>query len=171
MDAMRTRVDQFVRIGDTPPEITDTHLEEIAQVRSWSAEHLASARQALQKDQLDWDKMLEDVGELEDFMAGFNYWPDAFEFILDASCEWAYIINLDTEKLEMYTHHYSAPGHESTSYPKRKPVGRYSGLQVVDEGESPSRGATLLSEIPLQDLKDLPMYALISYADRIHRQH
>jgi len=52
----------------------------------------------------DWYCLLRNSqGDLSVYTKGLNYMIDGHEFLADSLfCEWAYIINLDTEELEIY---------------------------------------------------------------------
>lgn len=173
---MRTRVDQFIKLDENTEAPTQAQILEVAPILALSQEKvvelLLKAKTVKEGGQPDWDEVLDmPSDELEYFMAGLNYWPDYEGFILSRSCEWGYIINLDTEKLEIYTSHYSAPDHVYKGKPKIKPTGRYSEAIDDEEGGGKTRGGTLLDEIPLKDVRDVPEFALLSFAARIDRQH
>lgn len=174
VERLRSRVSKFVRIGDHPPTLTATRIKQVAAAQDWPQERteklLLQLKDKDKEKRPTWDDMFYDAASLSDFMGDLNYWPDYGTFIWHSNCEWAYIINLDEEALEIYTHHYNAPGHETT-YKKVKPGGRYSGYFVGDAGPEAKRGATLLNSIPLKDLREVPSTALQSYANRIDRQH
>jgi hypothetical protein len=176
-DQMRQRVDQFLRVNEGVP--TEAQVREVAPILGFSkekVEKLLSKRKQVkgrEDDRLSWDNLLADVSgaELELFMSSLRFWPDYDGFIYSFSCEWGYLINLDTNKLELYTSHYDAPDHERASSPRMKPKGRYADSVFDEDLGRNSRGGTLLDEIPLQDIREIPESALISFADRINRQH
>ena len=174
-DELRIQVGKLIRITDDSPPTTAKQFKEIAAVQEWPAQRLTETLEQLKNKDEDkrpnWDYALGDVDGLDSIMTGMRYWPDYGDFIYDDHCEYAYIVNLDTEKLEIFTHHYDAPHHKSSSYPKHKPLGRYSGLQYEEGETEPTRGATLILEVPLQVLNELPTSALKSYAARIDRTH
>ena len=70
-----------------------------------------------------------------------SYVVDSSDFLLDSLfCEWAYIVNLDTEMLEVY---------KGFNTNKRSDAGRYADKQLEDDGYY---GVALLAEFPLFDL-------------------
>jgi hypothetical protein len=172
---MRSQVGEFIRIDDNSQSVSSKEIKEIAKIQNWSTERLVETLQKfthkVKGKHPDWTFALADASNLEDFMTGLRYWPDYADFIYHSNCEYAYIVNLDTENLEIYTHHYDAPNHKDKSYPKHKPLGRYSDLRYEKGDPEPTRGATLIMEIPFQVLKELPESALKSYAARIDRTH
>jgi hypothetical protein len=174
---MRERVGQLIKVDEGVP--TEKQVREVASVFDYSdekIEELLKKRKRVkgkEHDRLGWEDLLAEVSgcDLNLFMEGLRYWPDYDGFIYSSSCEWGYLINLDTNKLEMYTGHYSATHHVCEHYPKVAPKGRYAEVVVDEESGEKSRGGTLLDEIPLQEIREIPESALISFAGRIYRQH
>ena len=80
---------------------------------------------------------------------GLKYMPDDSDFLLDdVMCEWAYIANLDTEKLEIYAGNTT----------EKELHGRYvapNGRQLPDNVH-PTFGVHLVAEIPFADLGAMP---------------
>jgi len=70
-----------------------------------------------------------------------GYMIDSAAFLIDSlSCEYAYIINLDTKMLEIYKGFSKSPG-----------KGRYANFK--DDQESEYYGVNLVNEIPLSEIK------------------
>lgn len=75
----------------------------------------------------------------------FNEMIDSINFILDSLfCEWAYIINLDTEKLEIYKGFQESP-------PKNN---RYGSDKMDNQGYFPCE---MIKEIPFNELNSFDM--------------
>lgn len=169
---MRERVSQFVAAGDEVPTVAQ--VKTVAPFLALSDEavsnFVAKRKPTGDGEPLAWDDILGDMNghDLAVFMEGLNYWPEYNDFIHDSSCEWGYVINLDTEKLEVYTGHYAARGYDN--YPKVKVTGRYAEKYVDKDGSKKASGGTLIDEIPLSALRELPEPLLRSYATRINRQ-
>ena len=74
---------------------------------------------------------------------GLRYMLDSADFLKDSLfCEWAYIINLSTKRLEVYR-----------GFQVRKPSPNRYDLQVAD-GENPAYwNCSLESDIPLDDIR------------------
>jgi hypothetical protein len=172
---MRGRVEQFVLIDDDSARPTVSQFTQMSASLNWEPAKREDMLQRLKSKKMEnrptWEDMFRDGCELEDFMGTLNFWPDYSSFILHANCEWAYIINLDTEKLEVYTSHYNAPQHVSLNRPKVKPKGRYCDPYEDENSGRMTRGATLLDELPLKDIREIPEFALTSFAKRIDRQY
>jgi len=91
----------------------------------------------------DWYCLLRDVqGDLSAYK-NIPYMIDSHDFMSDSLfCEWAYIINLDTEMLEIYKGlNKSANGN-----------GRYADFKDKD---SEYYGVDLLTELPLKDVFEM----------------
>ena len=94
----------------------------------------------------NWYQLLRKTqGKLEAYLEnGIPYYVDYKDFLKNSLfCEWAYIINLDTKKLEIYSGF------------NKKPVGdgRYASLQIDDEKDY--YGVVLQKEIDLTFLYEL----------------
>lgn len=114
-------------------------------------------------DCFTWYKALREYqGDLEAVEDGLSYWIDYDGFQWGFGCEWGYIINLDTQKLELYTGHWHAQG-EKGSGPTCKPAGRYA-TKVMDG----DRGILLIEAIPLSELKDISQVAVTRYCERLY---
>lgn len=96
----------------------------------------------------DWYCLLRGAqGELASYLE-VGVIPDASDFLIDSLfCEWAYIINLDTDKLEVYRGFNKAAGG----------AGRYaSKLEEGKEWRDPEYyGVALIAEVPLTFIRDL----------------
>ena len=97
---------------------------------------LSVGRQDIQ----DWYCLLRNSQSLpESYANGLKYMIDSHDFIKDSLfCEWAYIINLDTEKLEVYK-----------GFQKKAQENRYK-CSTKDNYAN----CKLLKEIPLKELKN-----------------
>jgi len=171
---MRSRVDKIKLINESRKP-TENQIRHWATAHEWDGEKLKAmlTRQALAiaKERPTWNDIANDTVTLEHFLDGLNLWPDYADFIYCSSCEWAYIINLDTDKLEVYTSHYNKDGSKSSRSPKAKITGRYAAAYFDENRGRTERGATLLDEIPLKDIREIPESALRSLTARIDRQH
>lgn len=96
----------------------------------------------------DWYCLLREAqGEPHFWKSGVNHMIDSHNFVYDSLfCEWAYIINLDEDTLEVYKGFNKRPGGK----------GRYALPEDGPEwiGENGYFGVTLLDEIPLDDIRD-----------------
>jgi hypothetical protein len=94
----------------------------------------------------DWYCLLREAqGELEPYAQGLRYMSDNKAFLADSLfCEYAYIVNCDTGKLEFYKGFNQDP----------KATGRYAALKRADERDSGYFGVKLVKEYPLSDIKD-----------------
>lgn len=91
----------------------------------------------------EWYVLLRNAqGEPEAYANDLRYMISNPNFIKDSLfCEWAYIINLDTEKLEIYTGPREEP--QDNRY-RIEPQGGYANCKLI-------------KEIPLNKVKDLDM--------------
>jgi hypothetical protein len=171
---MRSRVEQLEPI-DEDKAPTQNQICQWAAAYEWPQDKLDEVLKRLSHKNHEkrptWDDVMTESVDLFDVMNGLNIWPDYTGFILSSHCEWAYVINLDTEKLEIYTSHYNAKHHEYFDYPKMKPQGRFADAVYDEESGKMERGSTLLDAIPLKDIREVPEFALDSFARRIDRQH
>lgn len=98
----------------------------------------------------EWYCLLREThGDLNVYHDGLKYMIDSSNFLKDSLfCEWAYIINVDTNKLEVYK------GFNQNKYSN----GRYASSQVEKNyPNDPQKyfGVSLISEIELKKLKNL----------------
>lgn len=103
----------------------------------------------------DWYCLLRGIqGDISAFDRGFLHMIDGHTFLADSLfCEWAYIINLDTQKLEVYKGFNKDP----------KAPGRYASLKdgghEFDDNDGKGKysyyGVVLLGEIPLAEINSL----------------
>ena len=119
--------------------------EEIKTVKEWAKEHkekIIDTSVGEQKES-DWYCLLRKTqGTLRFHLAGFPYMRDESVFMADGLfCEWAYIVNLDTEKLEIYQGGISI-----------KRNGRYAELECKDN--QGYKGVSLITEIPFGTLRE-----------------
>jgi len=91
----------------------------------------------------DWYCLLRDTQGSLSAYKDIPYMIDSHDFMSDSVfCEWAYIINLDTEMLEIYKgYNKSINGN-----------GRYASLKDKD---SEYYGVNLLTELPLKDIYEM----------------
>lgn len=125
---------------------------------------------AVRDDSSTWYTVLRNLqGVFEERVKGGNpYWHDYDGFQYGRTCQWAYVVNLDTEKLELYTGNYGTP-----YYPAMKPVGRYAERAKKDPSlvDSPNAVITLIAEISIAELKATPEYAIQRYCKRLYDRH
>lgn len=72
---------------------------------------------------------------LDDYLNGFPYLADSSSFLKDSLfCEWGYVINLDTEMLEIYRGFQNSPSYNRyfTDYPYDN-EGKYFNCQMIKE--------------------------------------
>lgn len=95
------------------------------------------------KSEKDWYCLLRDVqGDIEVTVDKVSIMIDNKDFLKDSLfCEWAYIINLDTEKLEIYE------GFNKN----KKAAGRYAKYEAKDSGEE-YYGVKLIKEYNLSEI-------------------
>lgn len=107
----------------------------------------------------DWYCLLRKAqGDLFAFHRGLKHMPDYSEFLADSLfCEWAYILNLDTERLESYT------GFNKN----RSAKGRYASQSI--ERNSGYYGVALLKEIALPDITEGGIDAYVSELEKLGR--
>lgn len=96
-------------------------------------------------DNLDWYSLLRGVqGNLSAYMNGLPYMKDSQGFLCNSLyCEYAYIINLDTNELEFYS---------GFNKKCRKTKGRYANKQVYGANSDDYWGVVLLMKIKLGDI-------------------
>lgn len=106
----------------------------------------------------DWYCLLRNAqGEPEAYASGLKYMIDSQDFIKDSLfCEYAYIINLDTEKVEFYIGFQNTPQKNRYKHTKEE-------LQKMNKenpvGE-PYYNCKLHMEIPIKEFRKTPMAAL-----------
>ena len=87
-------------------------------------------------------------GNLGAYAQGLRYMRDSNQFVFDSLyCEWAYVINLDTEMLEIYEGFQEKPGR-----------GRYANGRPARGGDY--YGVSLVQEIPLAAVRLLSSSAI-----------
>ena len=111
----------------------------------------------------DWYTILRPVqGNLNAYKNGLKFMIDGKDFLLDSLfCEYAYIINIDTQTLEFYS------GFNQKSRSNR---GRYANKQNLDNNKN-FYGVCLISKYPLKDIlesKDLEFF--IEYMQQKSKQ-
>ena len=95
-------------------------------------------------------------GDLFLFNNDLRHMIDSHQFLADSLfCEWAYIVNLDSEKLEVYRGFNKDP-HASGRY-SRKSVDRHSEFN----------GVTLIKDIPVSDIQKESIDTLIEELEKI----
>jgi hypothetical protein len=114
-----------------------------------------------QKD-TDWYCCLRDAqGDLFAYTArGLKYMIDSHNFLGDSLfCEYAYIINVDTGKLEFYRGFNKAPGG----------AGRYAALQEPPYKGAKSEyfGVVLVGEWPLDEVRKMGSEELVGKMERL----
>lgn len=117
-----------------------------------------------------WYKTLRQTqGTLSYLLAGLPFFIGGGEiFVYDSSCEWAYIANLDTSMLEIYSNKWTHSAEVRGYYPVKKPRGRYAMGENGALGDG-YPGALLLEEIPLDDLAIASDKAIDKYCARLDR--
>ena len=95
------------------------------------------------REKTDWHCLIREAqGNFDLYKKGFPFMIENRNFLKDSAfCEWAYIINMDTGKLEFYKGF-----NEDAGAP-----GRYSSFKV-DENEN-TYGVRLVAEYPLDSFK------------------
>lgn len=106
----------------------------------------------------DWYCLLREAqGNLDAYIDGLKYMTDNQSFLLDSLfCEYAYIINVDTNQLEFYS------GFNKKS---RERKGRYANIRPEDSRPDSYYGVALLWKIPLtmiMEASDEQVSAIIS---------
>jgi hypothetical protein len=117
-----------------------------------------------------WYKVLRQTqGTLSYLAAGLPFFMGGYEnFLYDSDCEWAYIANLDTLRLEIYTGHWTHNRNVRDYYPVMKPVGRYAMGESGVLGDDYS-GALLLDEIAFDELSMASDEVIEKYCARLER--
>lgn len=116
-----------------------------------------------EKKDLAWYELLRDYqGNLLVWEQGLKIWPDYNGYQWGFDCEWGYIFNLDTEKLEVYTGHWHMKGEGRDYYPERKPRGRYA-----NEVRDGIRGILLVGEIDFETLRQSSRQAIQRYCESL----
>jgi hypothetical protein len=110
--------------------------------------------------QVDWYVLLRDTqGDLQKNV-DCGFMMDSSEFLADSLfCEWAYIINLDTEILEIYK-----------GFQKKVGKGRYA--KMTDRSkfvncDSDYFGVSLVGELNLVDVNDYPLSIISTFLDYV----
>lgn len=107
----------------------------------------------------DWYCLLRKAqGDMFAFHNGLQHMSDYREFLADSLfCEWAYILNLDTERLECYTGFNKNPSAE----------GRYASQSI--ESNNGYYGIALLKEIALPDITEGCIDVYVSELEKLGR--
>ena len=91
-------------------------------------------------------------GNFEAMEKGFKYLTDSADFLIDSLfCEWAYIINLDTGKLEIYKGFNDSPKDNSGRYAKLFNAEQHK--RTKEYGGKCYYGVVLVKEIPFKNIK------------------
>lgn len=103
-----------------------------------------------ERNEKDWYCLLhKSQGDLSYYQKGLKYMLDSKNFLTDSLfCEWAYIINLDTNQLEIY---------KGLNKSGSNAVGRYAD-KVYEENQNLENGfigVSLILSFDLKELKDL----------------
>lgn len=111
---------------------------------------------------VDTEEDGESFAGLDSYMSGARRMLDCKDFLLDSLfCEYAYIINLDTEKLEFYLGQNKSP----------RGAGRYGGLKETPSAEY--YGVVLVREWPLNVIracKENGARAIVKEMERLSRR-
>lgn len=107
----------------------------------------------------DWYCLLRNCqGDLFAYHHGLRHMVDYRDFLIDSLfCEWAYIINLDTEKLETYKGLNKDP----------ESPGRYARSSAEDNDSY--MGIALINETPLIAIKKPSINSLVQLLERLGR--
>lgn len=134
---------EYMRIAVEKIELVDEDKKPTkAQIKKCQIAGFIDTGVGLQSED-DWYCLLRGAqGDVEAFIEGrVPFMIDGNDFLADSLfCEWAYIINLDTQKLEIYRGFNKDPD----------AAGRYAALGGA--GNMGYRGVALLREIALSDL-------------------
>lgn len=124
-----------------------------------------------------WDTVVQRfVGEpLARLTEGNAVIVDGADFIFSRSCEWAYVLDLDTFTFEIYTQHYrqardKARGSYETPAKKDKRLAlREAVLREAGQLDENDRAPCLVAKVSLQELQALPGYAISQFCERVNR--
>ena len=113
---------------------------------AWVAQYSRYARTGQSRPVTDWPELLNRAqGDLVALGAGLRHMVDARAFLLDSvSCEWAYIVDVDTDMLEIYR-----------GFQKHLGSGRYNHIYARHREEDGSlhtpsfTGVALLQAVPI----------------------
>lgn len=154
-------------IKDTPePELKDiaSRIELVDEDSTPSPEQIEayskySDTSVSTRTKTDWYCLLRDTqGDLNHYRSGVRHMIDYHEFLKDSlSCEWAYIINIDSRELEIYR-----------GYNKQKNLkngGRYAKY-TVDEDKR-YYGVTILATLSLSDIRNMTEEAIKVYCQAL----
>jgi hypothetical protein len=92
------------------------------------------------------------------------FWVDYEGFQYCASCEWMYLINLDTEEVEIYTAHWAKKEDASRYYPVIPHKGRYACPED-------DRSVCLIEVIPFAELAIAKKAAITQLCVRLNDRH
>ena len=134
-DIKRAAHNLMVIDGETEPT-----LNQIKECAKWTDTSVSN--QSLK----DWYCLLRKAqGNLNSYIDGLKYMNDGRDFLLDSLfCEYAYIINLDTQELEFYSGFNRLP---------RLRKGRYANQKVERERPNEYYGVVLNWKIPLSTIQ------------------
>ena len=125
--------------------------KQIGQCKKWA--DLSVSEKSLN----DWYCLLHKTqGDLNVYKDGLTYMIDSNEFLFDSLfCEWAYIINIDTNTLEVY----KGVNESKTA------LGRYAS-NTLDK-ENVYYGVALINEIPLPNIKKMSNKTIFELCKRL----
>jgi len=116
----------------------------------------------------DWCDLLTNArGDITVYLEGVKQIIDAHEFLLDAvSCRWAYIINFDTGKFEIYF---------GGNNMNPKAAGRYAALQSdynkkLGGGFNKVHGVVLVREVSLADIVKMGADDIVEYMSKLYEE-
>jgi hypothetical protein len=118
-----------------------------------------------------WYKVLRQTqGTFSYVLAGLPFFIGNAYFPHQSDCEWAYIVNLDTNQFEIYTGHWTPSRAARDYYPVLKPQGRYAKGEngEVEDGWG---GVLLIEAIALDELADASDEAITRYCKRLDRAY
>jgi hypothetical protein len=145
MSNLKKAVKQIVLVGDKEPTA-----EQITECRKFTN------RDVSEKSTDDWYCLLRETqGNLKPYLNGLKYMIDNKDFLHDALfCEYAYLINLDTGKLEFYTGFNKDP----------KANGRYATAKADKMGYV---GVALKAEFDLKSITKSKVKCLVAEMEKL----
>jgi hypothetical protein len=166
VDVLRSNVSKLIMV-DEDKKPTKAQLRKAYPFFKEGAETVDEFIARSAEESPSWYDVLRNVqGNLTLTDRGMPFWMDYDGFQWSRSCEWAYILNLDTERLEVYTGHWEESSQSRYFCQKAKPLGRFA-TQVV-EG---TRGILLIADLPLAELKELSESAFFRYCIRTEEKY
>lgn len=142
LEDLRQRAEKVTIVSDETPPTP----KQIEQLHRYANMHVGGPVSGTPEENASWYQLLRETQGDLDAMLAAGYIEDGSDFPLDSLfCEWAYIVNLDDEVLEVYKGFQAEP-HDKGRYAKRAP-----------EGEPSASGRTyypvaLVATFPLNDL-------------------